>query len=366
MGKLNDKWLRLVGVPLIGILANYIFFDPENEANEIHRATALALSIAETLILWESIRIGIILARKKFPSIKLTNSRIVFQVVWFIGLTVCTRFLITYVYDITEFWGYSISTRSYWVNILVPFFFIVPIGAIYEAIYFYVNWSKTSLEAERLKKDHLQSQLESLKSQLNPHFLFNSLSTLSSLVAENPVQAETFIEELASTYRYVLKVQDQVLSTLGDEVRFIKTYYHLLKTRFDEGLLLQVEINEQFEDYLVPSLTLQLLVENAVKHNALSQNQPLLIRIFTDDAGNLFVWNNLNKRKTTAPSTQTGLSNIISKYRLLNQPEVIISENSHCFQVQVSLISPKDLAEIKSLVAFESNTSNHEGANSRR
>lgn len=347
MDHLKDKWLRIIGVPLTGVIANLVFFDEQNEANEINRMTAMALSIGESLLLWESNRLGIVLSRKKFSSIKATSSRIIMQVAWFVTVTVSLRFLLTYFYDQTQFWGYDLSSKAYLFNIVVPFFFIIPIASIYEAMYFYSQWYRSHFESERLKKEHLQSQLASLKSQLNPHFLFNSLSTLSSLIPENPLLAEKFTDELADTYRYVLKTQDQLLSNLKEELNFIKTYFHLLETRFENGIKLEIKIHPEFENHFIPSLTLQLLVENAVKHNTVSDKNPLFIKIFTDEMGNLFVWNKLNKKKNSINSHQTGLRNIVSKYKLLNQPEVIISQTMEAFQVQLSLISPAEVAKMK-------------------
>lgn len=347
MDRLNDKWLRIVGVPFTGVLANLVFFDAQNEANEVNRMTAMALSVGESLLLWETNRLGILFSRKKFPSIKSTPSRIVTQVIWFTLMTVTLRYLLTYFYDVTQFWGYPIPSRAYLINIIVPFFFIIPIAAIYEAMYFYRHWYRSHFEGERLKKEHLQSQLLSLKSQLNPHFLFNSLSTLSSLIPENPLLAEKFTDELSDTYRYVLKTADKVLSTLKEELSFIQAFFHLLETRFGKGIRLEVDVHSQFEDYYIPSLTLQLLVENAVKHNTVSDKTPLVVKIFTDDTGNLFVKNNLNKKVSRIASPQMGLRNIISKYKLLNQPEVIISQSAESFQVQLPLISAQEMAKLK-------------------
>ncbi|MFD2200829.1 sensor histidine kinase [Shivajiella indica] len=347
MDRLNDKWLRLIGVPLTGMLSNLVFFDAQNEAAEISRITAMALSVGESLLLWETNRLGILLSRRKFPTIKATTARISTQVIWFMVMTVTTRFLLSYYYDSTQFWGYALSSRAYVFNIVVPFFFIIPIASIYEAMYFYRQWYRSHFEGEKLKKEHLQSQLLSLKSQLNPHFLFNSLSTLSSLIPENPVLAEKFTDELADTYRYVLKTQDQVLSPLKEELNFIKTYFNLLETRFGKGIRLEIQVYPQYENHYIPSLTLQLLVENAVKHNAVSDKTPLVIKIFTDEMGNLFVKNNLNKKLNMVASPQMGLRNIISKYKLLNQPEVIINHSEESFQVQLALISSQEMTKMK-------------------
>jgi hypothetical protein len=338
MEKLNDRWMRLVGVPLISIVSNFIFFQPANDANHISRWQALGISLAECVLLWETVRFGIVWARRRYPRLNQTTPRILVQIAWFMVITVVQRVGITYLYDVTLFWGYSISERAYWVNTLIPFLFTVPMAAIYEGRYLYHQWWATYYEAEQLKKQALQSQLDSLKAQINPHFLFNSLSALSSLVGEDPKQAERFIDELASVYRYVLQTNEQLLTSLASELDFIQAYFHLLQMRFGRSIELDLAVNEQYYSCLIPPLTLQLLVENAVKHNTALPTKPLLIRIYTDPASNLFVINSIRKKQLVVPSNRTGLANIITKYRLLGQPDVVVKQTDACFQVMVPLI----------------------------
>jgi LytS/YehU family sensor histidine kinase len=160
------------------------------------------------------------------------------------------------------------------------------------------------------------------------------------LVSEDPNRAEWFIEELASVYRYLLQTHEHSLTTLENEIKFIQAYFHLLQTRFGKGIELELNIDEQYFSYQLPPLTLQLLVENAVKHNIISPAKPLVIRIFTDEVSNLYVLNTLRKRQVTVPSNQTGLSNITRKFRLLNQPDVVVKQTEDCFQVVIPLLKP--------------------------
>ncbi len=338
MEKLNDRWMRLVGVPLICLVSNFIFFQPDNDAHHISRWVALGASLVECLLIWEIARLGIIRARRHHPTLKQTTPRIIEQVLWFSVTTVVQRLALVYLYDVTEFWGYPMTERSYWVNTLIPFLFTVPLAAIYEARYLYRQWWATYYEAEQLKKQALQSQLDSLKAQINPHFLFNSLSTLSSLVSENPKQAERFIEELALVYRYVLQTNEQALTTLDSELQFIRAYFHLLQMRFGRSVELYIAVDESCRSLLIPPLTLQLLVENAVKHNTALPNRPLLIRIDTDPDQRLFVCNTLHKKQNRVPSNGTGLANITAKYRLMGQPAVVIEQTDTHFQVMIPLI----------------------------
>ncbi|UFH52637.1 sensor histidine kinase [Spirosoma sp. KNUC1025] len=194
------------------------------------------------------------------------------------------------------------------------------------------------LRSRTTKKESLQSQLDSLKAQINPHFLFNSLSALSSLVSENPKQAERFIEELASVYRYVLQTNEELLTTLRSELNFIQAYFHLLQMRFGRSVELEVSVDEPRQSFLIPPLTLQLLVENAVKHNTALPAKPLLIQIYTDQHNRLVVRNTLRRKQNLVPSNRTGLTNIKTKYRLLGQPDVVVQELDDCFQVMVPLI----------------------------
>ncbi|GAB3993815.1 hypothetical protein GCM10028807_30020 [Spirosoma daeguense] len=340
MKKLNDKWLRLIGIPMVAIVSNFIFYRPDNDAHHHGLFETIGLSIIECILVWELGRLGIVLARRTYPRLNQTTPRILYQVAWLVVTVTIQRLAITYLYDKTEFWGYSLPERSYWLSVLIPFVFLVPVVAIYEGRYLYRQWWATYYEAERLKQENLQSQLNSLKAQINPHFLFNSLSTLSSLVTEDPPRAEAFIDELASVYRYVLQTNNQPLTTLATELQFIEAYFHLLQTRFGKGITLDVAVDEEYTAFLLPPLTLQLLVENAVKHNTVLPSRPLQIRIFTEHNNNLFIVNTLHKKQQTILSNRTGLANIQAKYHLLNRSSVIIEQTDDSFQVTLPLISP--------------------------
>jgi hypothetical protein len=342
MKQLNDRWLRLIGILVVAVVANFVFYLPDSAPENISWLHGLAISLVEWTILLEVNRQGILLARRRYPRLNQTTARILLELSWFGMATVIQRVTVTYFYDVTEFWGYPLPGGTYWVTTLVSFLFTLPIAAIYEGQHLYRQWWTTYYEAEQLKKENLQSQLDSLKSQINPHFLFNSLSTLSSLVTEDAKQAERFIGELASVYRYVLQTNEQPLTTLDDELHFIQAYFNLLQMRFGRSVELAVAVDDRLYDFLVPPLTLQLLVENAVKHNVALPAKPLLIRIYTDKANNLFVVNTLQIKQNIIPSNRTGLANIIAKYRLLKQPEVVIKQTDDCFEVMIPLIEVTD------------------------
>ncbi|GAB4030974.1 sensor histidine kinase [Spirosoma jeollabukense] len=195
---------------------------------------------------------------------------------------------------------------------------------------------------QSLQQEVAEMQMRALQAQLSPHFLFNSLNSLSALIADEPTKAERFVDELSSVYRYLLQANDQELTSLSMEMKFINSYYHLLKTRYGQGIRLEIEIDNAHEECLLPPLTLQLLIENAVKHNVVSSSSPLTIRIFTNSKNLLVVRNNLQRKGINRfSSTKKGLQNINMKYRLLNQPTIDIYESDEAFDVIVPLIPAK-------------------------
>ena len=201
------------------------------------------------------------------------------------------------------------------ISLLVTIFITI-IGAIlYEANTYYHQWKSAIAEEEQLEKLNLESQFQSLQGQLNPHFLFNSFNALQSLVDQSPVQAKAFIQELARVYRYVLDKKDAMVVPCGDEITFIKSFLYLNHIRFGDSLQASIEL-DNCTGYL-PPLTLQLLVENAIKHNVISKSKPLHIRIYQE--GNaIVVSNNLQLREDTPPESGIGHQNLLARYALLS------------------------------------------------
>jgi PAS domain S-box-containing protein len=190
-----------------------------------------------------------------------------------------------------------------------------------------------------LQKENLQSQFEVLKQQVNPHFLFNSLNVLTSLIKVDPDLAETFTERLSKVYRYVLENKDKDVIPIETEMEFLRAYIFLLGIRFSNKVIVDIEFDEkQMDAYVVP-LALQLLIENAIKHNTFSRKSPLRVKMFIDDEKCLNVVNNLQSRETRMNSTGIGLVNITKRYALLSekQPEFEITENE--FIARIPLIS---------------------------
>ncbi len=338
--RLHDKWFRFLGVPIIGLMGHIIFFNRNHSGPEVFGFVPIyLLSMLETTLLWEVNRPIIIHFRKKYPALEGTTQRITHTLLYCIVLTVLVRSANVYLYDRSLFWGYRFPLEGYLYSIFVAILFVLIIAGIYEGIYYFRNWKNTAVEAEALRAENLQTELDLLKVQLNPHFLFNTLGSLSSLIDEDKDRAKLFLEQMSTVYRYLLQAHDMSLTPLKEEIGFIQSYAEMLKTRFGDGFQLSISADlAKYGDFGIPPLTIQLLLENAVKHNIVSSARPLRVHVFTDQLGQLHVVNNLQKKNSRFFSHKKGLANIIAKYHYLKQPGVTIEETGDCFQVTIPLI----------------------------
>lgn len=200
---------------------------------------------------------------------------------------------------------------------------------------FLIEWRQASIDNERLKTEQVSAQYKSLKNQVNPHFLFNSLNALSSLVYEDQDKAVDFIRKLAQVYRYVLDSRDEEVVPVNDEMTFVKNFVFLQKIRFGDNL--QVELQEGSPQHHVPPLAIQVLVENAIKHNVVSEKDPLSIKVTFEDQY-CRVWNSL-KEKKAKDSTGIGLDNLIERYHYLSNESVNVTKKDDYFEVDIPLLT---------------------------
>jgi sensor histidine kinase YesM len=338
MQRLNDRWLTLIGIPLFAVIASLVFYTDEWMIHGFSYKYCLLVSFFVITIHWFANRSLLILMRTWYPTVKQTTRRVLFQFLFTTILCSGISFLISFYYDKTRFWGVELSRNDYIFNAIVNLFFTYTAVVIYETTFFFSKWKQSVRETEELKKSNLQSQLDSLKNQVSPHFLFNSLNTLSSLIEEDQTQAVQFVNELSRVYRYLLQSNDKELTTLRDEISFLNAYFFLLKTRFGEAIQMEIAIDDEYMSYLIPPLTLQILVENAVKHNIVSLSRPLLIEIKYDGYDQLSVLNNIQKKTVHVASNGMGLSNISAKFKLLNQPDIIINTDDNKFRITLPLL----------------------------
>lgn len=192
-----------------------------------------------------------------------------------------------------------------------------------------------TIEKELLKQQSLENELTALRNQINPHFLFNSLNSLNSLVREND-DATKFINKLSFMYRYILQSSDRNMVTLQEELKFLESYIYLIKTRYRERFFIEINIDDSLLNKCIPPLGIQVLVENAVKHNEISENNPLTVKVYTENDF-ICVENEIKPRLTLAEGTGNGLSNLNKRLYLLKKQHISISDSDNIFKVKYSL-----------------------------
>jgi hypothetical protein len=209
---------------------------------------------------------------------------------------------------------------------------------IFHLIYYYKKSQENKLKEQKVIAGTASAQFESLKNQIDPHFLFNSLNVLSSLIEENPENAQKFTTSLSKIYRYVLEQKDKELISVEEELKFAKTYMNLLKMRFENSLSYEVPTEFINPEAKVVPLSLQLLLENTIKHNIVSENKPLRIKIYIEN-NYLIVENNLQKKEVLQERKGVGLQNIVNRYGLLSARKVLVEETSDFFRIKIPILT---------------------------
>jgi hypothetical protein len=223
-------------------------------------------------------------------------------------------------------------------NLIIALTITVIVVAIWEGRYFLKQWKTSLVHAEKLQKEMAETQYEALKNQVNPHFLFNSLNALSTLVHKDADKAEAFIRELSKIYRYVLEKNKHSVATVKEELDFLKSYFFLQQIRFGENLNVEVTVPAEVLNRFIPSLALQMLAENAVKHNEISAARPLHVQIFSDN-GFLVMKNELQLRDEKPESTGLGLRNLSSRYETISELKPEFVANGKFYMARIPLIA---------------------------
>ena len=235
------------------------------------------------------------------------------------------------------------SFAQYWANeTLANYVFAIVMTFIillcFYAFYIYKAYSDSKVKEQKIIAGTASAQFESLKNQIDPHFLFNSLNVLSSLIEENPDNAQRFTTSLSKIYRYVLEQKDKELVSVSEELTFAKTYMNLLKMRFENSITYDIPTDFNNEDAKVVPLSLQLLLENTIKHNVVSEQKPLHIKIYIEN-NYLIVENNLQKKEVLQDRRGVGLQNIVNRYGLISERKMLIEESATFFKVKIPILT---------------------------
>ena len=276
--------------------------------------------------------------RDRFPREQHNNVRLWFTVFLYMLITCLSVTLIYWLYDITNFLGCEFYTSNYRVAIVAGLVVNTFVTFMQEGVERFEKWKVTITENEQLKKEYMQSQLLGLKSQINPHFLFNSLNTLSSLINEDEKEAEDFLDQMSKVYRYLLRNNEEELVTLQTELHFIESYFYLLKMRHGRGLELQVQVQPDDLDKLLPPLTLQMVIENTLNNNVVTKDEPIITQIVSTEGDWLEIRNNIHRKHDECGLTEN-IDNITNKFWLLCQKKVAIIENVDERLIRIPLIN---------------------------
>ncbi|MFD2785576.1 sensor histidine kinase [Hymenobacter rubripertinctus] len=276
---------------------------------------------------------------RRFPAVEQTRQRLW----WLAVINTATTALVTLLIHEASAWMQQgrFSLGGYLSEFGLNMVPTVVIQLIYESMSFFRQWAANVRRAEQLQSAGMKSQLEALQSQLDPHFLFNSLNTLSALIEPENEAAQEFVEQLADVYRYVLLAREQPTVALHEELAFVDTYLALHKARFRDNLRVRIDVPAALHQHRMAPLSVQLLVENALKHNVASRDQPLQLHLSAHAASGYFTVENTLRPRTAglAPGTGTGLRNVRHRYELLRAPQpVTVTAEDGWFRVQLPLL----------------------------
>lgn len=335
---LNERIIRIIGIPLVSVF--FVFVYSYNElTTPLVILREFLISLTFTFTLWEGNRAIVYNLRKRYPHNEQTARRLLIQALVSIIFTIGVSLLIANVLS-----KLNIPLCAPGEQLLHAFLNLIPttfVISVYEGAYFFDEWKKNFQRSEALAKENIRSQFEALKSQLDPHFLFNSMNTLAALIEPDNADAQKYLEQLSDVYRYVLVSRQKETVPLREELEFVRSYIYLNKTRYRDNLNVQNDIPDDSLDQKVAPLSLQILVENALKHNVISKDRPLTLSITVDRHGYVVVENNLQIKNTLEgnKSTKTGLQNIINRYALLTPTPVEVNQSAELFSVRIPLMA---------------------------
>lgn len=333
MRKIKEVYIRWLGVPILAFVM--VFFVKEEDLIEHNFFENYLITLVFTTIFWNGVFLIIKLMRNRFEEMDQTAKRLILTSLYsavFIQLASNIIGLSLGLCTLSNFSDPTFFFRHTDVSLISAFM----VASLYEASYFFYKWKESVVLNQELKSQQIRTQYGVLQNQMSPHFLFNSLNTLTTLISEDQNTAIDFTQTLAEVYRYILQNRERELVPLDEEIAFCQSYVFLLKKRYPENLHVDFSMSKNSK-YIAP-LTIQMLIENAIKHNVVSKSDPLYIKLTVDDNDCVVVKNKLQIKKSLEKSTKTGLTNIQKRYALLGNRVIDIQMTDGSFVVKIPLI----------------------------
>ena len=337
----DDFWFSVIGILTISLVTFYLF----NPSLKIISLTNMVLNwiigLFFTIIDWTINRSIMIFLRKKYPEFSDDAKRIILFFLAVSGTVILVDFIgVSLLNSIPNVHVAHHLSRI--KQLLFIVFITVMIMAIYEAIYYNIRLKKSIREEEESKRILIQAQLDVLQNQVQPHFFFNTLNTLRDIIDQNSKEdAKEFVDKLSDIYRFLLETGNENLIYLKNELRFAKAYIHIQSERFGNNLKLNWDIPKASLESMIVPMSLQLLLENAIKHNVVSKAKPLHINVSISDH-QLVVSNNIQAKSTQLPSTKLGLANIEKRYALISGKSIKIENDGNQFSVELPLLKTSE------------------------
>lgn len=336
---LNDRMVKLIGIPALGLLIPNLSGLISNRLYSISELVACYLFfITVAFLVWEGNVRLMYFIRARYPWTKKTYYKIIISLFF---ANIVYSGLVSSI--LIKLWFYCSHETRTGNEAIVSTVLIIIIAAcfitnIYEILFLNREKEVTESRVEQLNVAKAQAELEALKNQIDPHFIFNSLNTLSFLITRDPKNARLYNDTLAQVYRYILSNKERDLVLLREETEFISNYFYLLKIRFADAISMTIEITDlSAENFLIPPISLQALVENAIKHNEFSEKKPLAINV-SIHSDYVIVKNVLNRRNGTTAGSRIGLSNLDNRYKLLTKRNIVVENNFESFTVRLPII----------------------------
>jgi sensor histidine kinase YesM len=326
------KYLKVLGFSVLGSVSMTYFTCGSCRVDAGSYLWVTFFSVLVWFFLWAGNDILTHFINEKISWVKFPVKRLI------VGIITTAVYTVTVVLVIDKTWKwlspFSVGNNTWIVVFALIITFLISL--FLHGREFLIRWKKSAVEAERLEKESVRAQYESLRNQVNPHFLFNSLNALTHLVYEDQDKAAQFIKQLSEVYRYVLDTRDREVVPIEEELKFIDSYLFLQKIRFGDKL--KVDINLTSPKSAVAPLALQMLIENAIKHNVISEEDPLVLKVYADES--FFIVENRIHKKTTLQegSSGLGLENIRRRYEFLGNEKMIVSDSAGKFIVKLPII----------------------------
>lgn len=319
-------------IPLAGILISGVFLLAYGNAGTEGSFTYIIHGMMMTAGIWLGCMTIVVILWKKFPWEESPILHLIIEIILIVAYTLLFSWAL---YSLEKRYWHTQDIDSLGVEILVTLLITFFITALHESIFFYRQWKFNFSKSIRLEKDNIEARYDALRAQVNPHFLFNSLNSLTTMAGDNK-EVVDYIRNLSDLLRYMLKSGEKELVLLRDEISILNNYLNLQRLRFPGTLNITLDVPESYYHFAIPPLVLQMLTENCIKHNIISREKPLSIEIRAGK-DSITVSNKL-QRKTTDLSTGQGLKNIKGRYRFFTSRKVDIEETADIFRVTVPLL----------------------------